>query len=102
MVMLNGLNTERCGNVGLACSWSSNQNHIVGIFQKFASMQLAHQRFIYFAVAKLKASQIPIRGESGYFELICYCAYHSLGCLCFKQLGQDRLSGFKRRSALFG
>ena len=54
MVMLNGLNTERCGNVGLACSWSSDQNHIVGILQKFASMQLTHQRFIYFAVAKLK------------------------------------------------
>lgn len=68
MVMLYSLNSERCGYVGLTCSWSSHQNRIVGIFQKLASMQLAHLRFIYFAAEKLKASQIPISGNLAAFS----------------------------------
>ena len=86
--------------MGLTCTWPSDQHHVVGIFQELAPVQLAHQGFVDFAVAEVKASQISIRGEPGHLELVGHRAHFALGGLGLEQLGQDGLRCVEGRRTL--
>ncbi len=89
VMVFNGLHSEGCGNVGLACARPAHQHHVVGILQELTPVQLAHQGFVHLAVAEVEACQVPVRGEPGHLQLVSHRAHLPLGGLSLEQLGQD-------------
>src|SRR3546814_5700291 len=77
--MLDGLDTERRGDVGLSGAGTTDQHDIVGAVDKLAAMELADQRLVDFAAGKVEARQIPIGGKPGCLELIGNGAHLSFG-----------------------
>lgn len=64
-VMLDGLNAQCRGDVGLAGSRPAHQHDIVGLVDKGAGMELAHQGFVDLAVGEIESGQILIGVCSG-------------------------------------
>lgn len=99
--MLDSLNTQHRGDMGLPGARAADQHHIVGDIDKVAAVQLAHQRLMHLAAGKVEAHQIAIGREPRDLELIGHRPHLSFGRLGFQQLGEDwhrRLEG--RRSLL--
>src|SRR5450830_1634177 len=84
--MFNRLHAQRCGNVGLTRSWSSHENHVVGILQELTAVQLPNQGFIDLAVAEVEARQVSIGREPCHLELIGHRAYLPFGGLSRRRI----------------
>lgn len=53
MVMLNGLDAYRGGNVHLARAGAADQNDIVGVVEELAAMKLADRHLVNLAAGKI-------------------------------------------------
>lgn len=60
MVMLDGLDTDRCGDMRLARAGTTDQNDIVGVVEEVAAMKLLHERLVDLAAGEVEAVQIKI------------------------------------------
>ncbi len=85
-VMLDGLNAQCRGDVGLAGSRPAHQHDIVGLVDKGAGMELAHQGFVDLAVGEIESGQILIGGKARDLELI-----GNGSRLSFSHLGLEQL-----------
>src|SRR5450830_1070744 len=99
--MFNRLHAQGCGNVGLTRSWSSHENHVVGILQELTAVQLPNQGFIDLAVAEVEARQVSIGREPCHLELIGHRAYLPFGGLGLEPLRQAGLRSVKRWGPLY-
>jgi hypothetical protein len=86
--------------MSLSSSWTANQNDVLSLVEKLASMQLAHHCLVHFAVAEVKARQVPVCRKPGQLHLVSHGPHFTLRGFGFEQLGKNRLSGLERRGAL--
>lgn len=70
VVMLNGLNAERGGNVRLARARSADQDDIVGVIEEVTAMELLHESLVDLAAGKVEAVQITVGRKACCLELI--------------------------------
>src|SRR5690606_25678070 len=101
-VMFNGLNAQRCGDVGFAGSRSPYQNDIVVLFDEGTGMELAHQGLIDLAAGKIEASQVLVGWKARHLELIGNRSCLPFGHLGLEQLGENRNGCLEGRRPLFG
>ncbi len=69
-VMLDGLDAERGGDVGLAGAWAADQDDVVGALHELAAMQLANQGFVDLAGGEVEAGQVLVGREAGGLDLV--------------------------------
>ena len=99
-VMLDGLDTERGGDVRLALAGSADQHNIVGAIDELAAVELADHGFVDLAGSEVEPSQIFVGGEPGSLDLVGDRPDLALSHLCLEQLGQDRYGCVERGRAL--
>jgi hypothetical protein len=88
--MLDGLDAQRGGDVGLAGAGTADQHDIIGHVHKLAAVGLTDQRPIDLAAGEVEARQIAIGREPRDLELVGYRSHLPFGGLCLQKLGQDR------------
>jgi hypothetical protein len=69
-VMLDGLDADCGGEMRLPRAGAADQDDVVGVFQKLASVELARQRLVDLAADEVEASKIAIVREASGLELI--------------------------------
>jgi hypothetical protein len=69
-VMLDGLDADRRGEMGLPRAGAADQDDIVGVFQELASVELAQQHLVDLAAGEVEASKIAIVREASGLELV--------------------------------
>src|SRR3546814_1407470 len=69
-MMLDGLNAQCRGDMGLAGARTADQHDIVGDVDKVAAVKLPDQRLIDLAAGKVEAGEIAIGREPRHLELI--------------------------------
>ena len=100
-VMLDRLDAERGGDVGLAGSGAADQHDIVGAIDELAAMQLADHGLVDLAGGEVEAGQILVGREPGGLDLVGDRPDLALGDLGLEQLGEDRHRRIEGRRALF-
>jgi hypothetical protein len=70
VVMLDGLDAGRGGNVRLARTGTTNQHNVVGVVLEVAAMKLLDE-FVDLAAGEVEAVQITVGREACRLELIC-------------------------------
>jgi len=95
--MLDGLDAEGGGDVGLAGARPADEHDIVGARHELASMQLANQGFGNLAGGEVEAGQILVGREPGGLDLVGDRADLAFGKLGLQQLRQDGDSRVKGR-----
>src|SRR5690554_4463020 len=101
-VMLDGVDAQRCGDVGLAGPWSTHQHHIVAFVDESTRMELAHQGLIDLAAGKIKASQVLVGWKARNLELIGDRSCLAFGHLGLEQLRENRNGCLEGWRTLFG
>ncbi len=69
-VLLDGLDTEGCSDVGFAGARTADKNDVVGIVQELAAMKLAHQSLVDFAAGEIEAVEVAVGRETSGLELV--------------------------------
>ena len=70
MVMLDGLDTERSGNVRLARAGTADQNDVVGVVKEIAAVELLHESLVDLAACEVEAIQITVGRKACRLELV--------------------------------
>ncbi len=100
-MMLDGLDAQRRGDMGLARAGAADQHDIVGNIDKLATVKLADQRLVDLTAGEVEARQVAIRREPRGLKLIGYRSHFTFGGLRLQKLGQDRDGRIERRRPLF-
>jgi hypothetical protein len=69
-MVLDGLDSESRGDMGLAGARPSHQDDVVSILEELATMQLADERLVDFAAGEVEAIEVAIGREARGLELI--------------------------------
>src|SRR3546814_6659938 len=97
-MMLDGLDAQCRGDMGLAGARTADQHDIVGDVDKVAAVKLPDQRLIDLAAGKVEAGEIAIGREPRHLELIGYGPPLPFGGLSLEGLRGERNSSFRRGS----
>jgi DNA invertase Pin-like site-specific DNA recombinase len=102
VMMLNGLDADRRGDVRLARAGTADQNDVVGVVEELATMKLLHEGLVDLAASEVEAVQVTVGWKACRLELVGDRADFSLGGLGLEKLRQDRDCRLERRRPLFG
>ena len=69
MVVFDGLDAEGRGDVGFARARTSDQNNVVSVLKKLATIELADERFVDLAAGKIEAVEVAVGREASGLEL---------------------------------
>src|ERR1700760_1772302 len=83
-VMLDGLDADRGGEMGLARA--ADQDDIVGVFQELAAMKLTCERLVDLAAGEVEAGKVAIVRKAGRFKLVGRRPYLPVGCFRLQEL----------------
>ena len=100
-VMLDGLDAERRGDMGLAGARPADQDDVVGAVHELAAVQLADQGLVDLAGGEVEAGQVLVGREARGLEVIGDGADLAFGDLGLQQLRQDRQRRLEGGRALF-
>src|SRR5277367_2217250 len=89
-MVLDRLDADRRSEMRLACAGAADEDDIVGVLQKLATMQLTCEGLVDLTAGEVKARKIAIVRKAGGFELISRRSHLPIGRLCFQKLRQDR------------
>jgi hypothetical protein len=68
--VLDGLDTDRRGEMRLASAGAADQDDVVGVFQELAAMELTGERLVDLATGEVNAGKVAIVRKTGGLELI--------------------------------
>src|SRR5271156_2228325 len=85
-VLLDGLDTDRRGEMRLAGAGAADQDHIVGVFQELAPMELTREHLVDLAAGEVEAGEIAIVWKAGGLELIGRRSHLPVGRLRLQEL----------------
>ena len=69
-MMLDSLDTQGGGGVGLAGAWAADQHDVLGAIQKLAFVQLAQRGLIDLTGGKVKAREVLVSWEARSLHVI--------------------------------
>src|SRR4051812_14921519 len=69
-VMLDGLDADGGGEMGLSRTGPADQDDVVGVLQELATVKLAHQSLVDLATGEVEAGEIAVVRKTRRFELI--------------------------------
>lgn len=99
-MMLDGLDAEGRGDMGLARAGPADQHDVVGSVDEVATVKLADEGLVDLAGGKIEAGEVLVGGEAGRLGLVGDRTHLSLGRLGLQQLGQDRHGRIEGRGTL--
>jgi hypothetical protein len=80
-MMLDRLDADRGGEMRLACAGAADQDDIVRVFQKLATMELTCERLVDLTADEVEPGEIAVVWKAGGLELIGCRSHLSVGRL---------------------
>jgi hypothetical protein len=95
--MLDDLDADGGGDMGLAGAGSADQHDVLGGIEEAALVELAHRGLVDLAGGEVEAGEVLVGGEPCRLHVIGDGADLALGQLGLEQLGEDRHGGLEGR-----
>ncbi len=102
VMMLDGLDAQGRGGMGLAGAWAADQHDILGTVEELALVQLAECSLVDLAGHEVEAGEVLVGREACSLHVIGDGAHLAFRHLGLQELRQDRHRGLEGGGTLFG